>query len=285
MALVPSRTLVSDQGAFALGFFSPSNATGKMYVGIWFNDIPQRNRTVVWVANRDEPITDASSAMLAVADDSGLVLSETDGRRELWKANTATLWQSFENPSDAILAGMPLRTSHRTRPPSRGVSPLMYLTISTGADGETYSTFGLSDGSSKVWYKAEYSGEVAFLRWNASSSEWTPISRSPAYKCNTYGYCGAYGYCDNTDAIPTCRCLDGFGPSDEAEWAGGNFSRGCRRKEALRCGGGDGFLTLPAMKAPDRFLRLWNKSFDDCAAECSSSCSCVAYAYASWLEN
>lgn len=292
------------------------------------------------------------------ADHRRLVLSENDGpgrRRELWKANTATagtnasakllntgnlvvlssdgatLWQSFENPSDAILAGMPLRMSHRARPPSRvvswrgpedpsrgvfsvgadpdsplqlflwngsvpywraavwngyvasdmllqGVSPLMYLTISTGADGETYSTFGLSDGSSKVWYKAEHSGEIAFLRWNASSSEWTPISRSPAYKCNAYGHCGAYGYCDNTDAVPTCKCLDGFGPRDEAGWVGGDFSRGCRQKEALRCDGGDGFLTLPSMKAPDRFLRLWNKSLEDCAAECSSNCSCVAYA-------
>nr|XP_020151733.1 G-type lectin S-receptor-like serine/threonine-protein kinase At1g11330 [Aegilops tauschii subsp. strangulata] len=159
MALVPSRTLVSDQGAFALGFFSPSNATGKMYVGIWFNDIPQRNRTVVWVANRDEPITDASSAMLAVADDSGLVLSETDGRRELWKANTATLWQSFENPSDAILAGMPLRTSHRTRPPSRVVSwrgpeDPSRGAFSVGADPDSPLQLFLWNGSVPHWRAA-----------------------------------------------------------------------------------------------------------------------------------
>ncbi|KAM3244763.1 hypothetical protein ACQJBY_056221 [Aegilops geniculata] len=34
------------------------------------------------------------------------------------------------------------------------------------------------------------------------------------------------------------------------------------------------------MKVPDKFLHLKNKSFDECAAECSSNCSCTAYAYA-----
>uniref|UniRef100_A0ACD5XQR5 Uncharacterized protein n=1 Tax=Avena sativa TaxID=4498 RepID=A0ACD5XQR5_AVESA len=34
------------------------------------------------------------------------------------------------------------------------------------------------------------------------------------------------------------------------------------------------------MKVPDKFLRLWNKSFDDCAVECRRNCSCLAYAYA-----
>jgi hypothetical protein len=35
------------------------------------------------------------------------------------------------------------------------------------------------------------------------------------------------------------------------------------------------------MKAPDRFLLVHNRSFDECAAECSCNCSFVAYAYAS----
>uniref|UniRef100_J3MQB8 Protein kinase domain-containing protein n=1 Tax=Oryza brachyantha TaxID=4533 RepID=J3MQB8_ORYBR len=35
------------------------------------------------------------------------------------------------------------------------------------------------------------------------------------------------------------------------------------------------------MKTPDKFLRVRNRSFDECTAECSRNCSCRAYAYAS----
>ncbi|CAM0950656.1 unnamed protein product [Alopecurus aequalis] len=355
MRLAPGKTLTSDQGSFALGFFSPSSSTQNTHVGIWFNDIPVH--TVVWVANRDNPITDASSAMLGMSDNSSLVLSESNGHHILWMANTVTgsnssvkllnsgnlvvlssdgvtLLQSFENPSDTVLAGMPMRTTHKTHPPwriiswkgpedpSKGrfsggndlntplqffvwdgsvpywraavwtgyissniglqtVSPLMYMTIYMGTDGESYATFGLSDDSSRLLNKVDYSGKTVLLRWNTSLTDWTPITPWPAYQCNLYGYCGAYGYCNNTEAIPACKCLDGFDPSNKTEWVTGNFSQGCRRKEAPRCGGGDGFLTLPSMKVPDKFIRLWNKSFADCEVECSRDCSCLAYAYAS----
>ncbi|KAM3354589.1 hypothetical protein ACQJBY_025353 [Aegilops geniculata] len=354
MRLTPGKTLTSDQGSFALGFFTPSNSTEHTYVGIWFNDIPLR--TVVWVANRDNPITDASSVVLSMTENSSLVLSETNGHHILWMAKTITggnssakllnngnlvvlssdgamLWQSFENPSDTILPGMPMRTTHKTHPPwriiswkgpedpSKGrfsggndldsplqffvwdgsvpyfrdavwngyvysnmelqtISSLMYLTIYMGTDGETYSTFGLSDGSSRIIYKVDYSGKTTLWRWNTSLTDWTLIAPWPAYRCNLYGYCGAYGYCDNTQEIPTCKCLDGFDPSNKTEWIGGIFSHGCRRKEELQCGEQDNFLTLPAMKVPDKFVRLWNKSYDNCKVECSKNCSCVAYAYA-----
>ncbi|XP_030955620.1 G-type lectin S-receptor-like serine/threonine-protein kinase At4g27290 [Quercus lobata] len=130
-SLTEGMTLVSRDGSFALGFFSPGNS-GNRYLGIWYNNIPVR--TVVWVANRLNPIND-SSGMLVVNSSGSLVLL-SQNRTVAWSANSTKkawnpivqlldsgnlvlreekeenpekyLWQSFDYPSDTWLPGMKL---------------------------------------------------------------------------------------------------------------------------------------------------------------------------------
>ena len=52
------QTLSSPGGFYELGFFSPNN-TRNLYVGIWFKEIVPR--VVVWVANRDKPVTNSAA--------------------------------------------------------------------------------------------------------------------------------------------------------------------------------------------------------------------------------
>jgi len=78
--LSPGDLLISKNGVFALGFFSPVGSNESMYVGIWFHGIPEHNRTIVWVANRDNPTTTASAPTLAINNSSDLVLSDSNGQ-------------------------------------------------------------------------------------------------------------------------------------------------------------------------------------------------------------
>nr|XP_043620123.1 G-type lectin S-receptor-like serine/threonine-protein kinase At4g27290 [Erigeron canadensis] len=126
-SLTDGDTLVSATGIFELGFFQPGNP-GDRYLGIWYKKIAVR--TVVWVANRDHPLTDGSSNVLKITDPGILVL--LDNNTMIWSSNTTTtsksataklhdsgnlvlmdldekvLWQSFDYPTDTFLPGMKL---------------------------------------------------------------------------------------------------------------------------------------------------------------------------------
>ncbi|KAL5216917.1 hypothetical protein ABZP36_008318 [Zizania latifolia] len=140
-------------------------------------------------------------------------------------------------------------------------------------EDEFYVLFTTSDGSPYLRVTLDYMGIISLWHWNTESSSWAVLAQSQV-DCARYASCGPFGYCDFTSVTPRCQCLDGFEPD------GSNSSRGCRRKQDLKCGDGNHFLNLPGMIVPDKFLHIRNRSFDECAAECSSNCSCTAYTYA-----
>ncbi|KAM0943904.1 putative protein kinase RLK-Pelle-DLSV family [Dioscorea sansibarensis] len=129
------ETLVSSSGTFALGFFPSKNSTN-YYVGIWYNNISVH--TVVWVANRQTPVTNSSSsATLSISTNGSLSVSQQDpafssiitppsvlsnpvaklldnGNFVIMESgidfndNTSYVWQSFDHPTDTLLPGMKL---------------------------------------------------------------------------------------------------------------------------------------------------------------------------------
>ncbi|XP_020163465.1 G-type lectin S-receptor-like serine/threonine-protein kinase B120 isoform X1 [Aegilops tauschii subsp. strangulata] len=161
------------------------------------------------------------------------------------------------------------------------IKSTIYFTLQT-VDDEVYISFGVPapSVSSLVLVKMDCSGKMKIRTWNSNVSKWTDLQSEPNQECNKYGYCGPFGYCDNTQPIVTCKCLDGFEPNNKQDWTARRFSQGCHRMEALRCGQGDGFLNMSSMKVPDQFVHVKNRSLDDCIADCTSNCSCTAYAYA-----
>ncbi|XP_062180863.1 G-type lectin S-receptor-like serine/threonine-protein kinase At2g19130 [Phragmites australis] len=145
-ALAVRDKLVSRNGKFALGFFQPTAIISKSdnttitspnwYLGIWFNKIPVF--TTVWVANRENPITDpmVKFTQLKLSNDGNLVIANHAGAGSvIWStsivsrtgttmnntsavlldsgnlalvespSSNVTLWQSFDYPIDVVLPG------------------------------------------------------------------------------------------------------------------------------------------------------------------------------------
>ncbi|XP_010247744.1 PREDICTED: G-type lectin S-receptor-like serine/threonine-protein kinase At4g27290 [Nelumbo nucifera] len=131
------QTLVSAGQTFELGFFTPGNSRN-CYLGIWYKNIPLP--TIVWVANRDNPLTDSSGA-LKIGDNGNLVLLNKTGsivwssissraakipiaqlldsgnlvlRDESGDDSESYLWQSFDYPSDTLMPGMKFGLNFKT---------------------------------------------------------------------------------------------------------------------------------------------------------------------------
>ncbi|KAL1537428.1 G-type lectin S-receptor-like serine/threonine-protein kinase isoform X1 [Salvia divinorum] len=124
-----NTTLVSPNGDFELGFFSPRNSTNR-YVGIWFKKVSLQ--TVVWVANKNRPIAASSAAALSLTSSGNIVVSAN--QTPIWSANSTSRnqvlrllnngnlvlanaisnsssiysWQSFDDPSNTLIPGMRL---------------------------------------------------------------------------------------------------------------------------------------------------------------------------------
>ncbi|KDP38970.1 hypothetical protein JCGZ_00727 [Jatropha curcas] len=132
-------TLISADGTFELGFFSPDNSSSRIYLGIWYRRIPIR--TVIWVANRATPFLSTSGVLQVNEEGSIIVLNSTNGT--VWSSNSSRstqnpvaklldsgnlvvkdgngsnpeniLWQSFDFPYDTLLPDMKLGWNLDTR--------------------------------------------------------------------------------------------------------------------------------------------------------------------------
>ncbi|XP_038693170.1 G-type lectin S-receptor-like serine/threonine-protein kinase At2g19130 [Tripterygium wilfordii] len=130
------QTLVSPGGDFILGFFKPGNSSNN-YIGMWYGKVS--TQTIVWVANRDNPISDIHSSELRISDGNLVLFDESkspiwstsvnstssspveaalrdDGNLVLRDGSNSTdlLWQSLDHPTNTWLPGGRLGLNKRT---------------------------------------------------------------------------------------------------------------------------------------------------------------------------
>ncbi|GMP75080.1 hypothetical protein CsSME_00032294 [Camellia sinensis var. sinensis] len=176
-----SGALVSARGDFKLGFFSTNNSMSR-YLGIWCNNIPVQ--TIVWVANRDRPLNDSLGG-LKIGENGNLILLGSGGivawstsiqnlsskptvallldsgnlvlRSENGGNTESYIWQSFDHPSDTLIAGMKLGWDLRSAddPSPRDIS---YLFDLDGLPQGVISKGSVKQYRTGIWNRLQFNG-------------------------------------------------------------------------------------------------------------------------------
>ncbi|GFP89948.1 g-type lectin s-receptor-like serine/threonine-protein kinase at4g27290 [Phtheirospermum japonicum] len=285
------ETMTSSKGTFELGFFSPENSRNR-YVGIWYKRITAQ--TIVWVANRDSPIPETSSATLRVVDQ-GLLVLVNHKNGTVWSTNTS---RTVHNPIAQLLdsgnlvcdpTGYPHKVLKRGREVRYRSGPLSGPGSSLRAN--SIFKFGLVMNENEVYYHYELFNNSVISRftlteggvgqrsvWVDRTHGWVVYLTAPTDNCDIYRACGSYGIC-RVDNSPVCGCLDKFTPNDPRGWDRGDWSNGCARRTPLDCENGDGFLKYSGVKLPDTQNSWFSESMSlkECKELCSRNCSCTAY--------
>ncbi|KAF3456955.1 hypothetical protein FNV43_RR01610 [Rhamnella rubrinervis] len=268
--------LVSNGETFALGFFSPGKSNYR-YVGIWYHKIP--GKTVVWVANRDNPIN-GTSGFLSIDTQGNLVLFDNNDQTvPVWSSNSSSLptneyalaqlldsgnlvlfqneskqllWQSFDYPTDTTLPDMKFGIDRST-----GLN--RFLTSWKSEDDPSAGNYS---------YRIDRAGSPQFILYKGQVPWW----RSGHWNGNAFS------------GLPLSP---GFEPKSHSEWSFRDATNGCVRKPgSLICSKGEGFVELENVKVPDtsKVDVISGLSLEACEKECLRSCNCTAYASANISE-
>ncbi|KAF9672231.1 hypothetical protein SADUNF_Sadunf11G0019100 [Salix dunnii] len=176
--------LISKGNNFALGFFSPGSSSNR-YLGIWYYKVPEK--TVVWVANRNDPIIGSSGSLFINQYGNLILYGNDDQKLPVWSTNVSVeendscevqlldsgnlimvtkrrrsiIWQSFDHPTNTLLPGMKLGVDQKL-----GIDRI--LTSWRSADDP-----GIGDFSVRI----NPTGSPQFFIYNGTK----PFARSPPW--------------------------------------------------------------------------------------------------------
>ncbi|KAF6144803.1 hypothetical protein GIB67_038902 [Kingdonia uniflora] len=281
--LLSEKKFFSELTTAAAGFFTPSNSN-KLYLGIWYNNIPVH--IVVWVANKDTPLYD-SSVVLKIGSNRNLVLlNRTDSiiwsstnhsavvtwmGLKKWARSHLASWKSPSDPSpgnytyEMDIRGSPqlvlrngpvnffrsgLRNGVRFIGTPELNNNLDFRPVFVSNDDEECYKFDVENISVISRFILCPSGLLQRLTWNNRSQEWLVMLTVGNDQCDNYGLCGGYGTC-NINNAPVCGYLHGFTPKSLQDYDQLNWLGECIRGTPLSCNNRDGFWKFNALKLPD----------------------------------
>nr|XP_043608851.1 receptor-like serine/threonine-protein kinase SD1-8 [Erigeron canadensis] len=177
-SLSGDQTIISKSDNFELGFFKPGNSSN-YYIGIWYKKVSVR--TVVWVANRETPISDRYKSKLEIVDGNLVLVNESN--TQVWSTGVhsnatslvlldngnlvlrygsslsppAAVWQSFDHPTHTLLPGSKFGYDKRT-------NTTQVLTSWRSSEDPGMGLFSL---------EVDHTEKQYLLKWNKSVEYWT----------------------------------------------------------------------------------------------------------------
>ncbi|KAL7219042.1 hypothetical protein ACSBR2_012169 [Camellia fascicularis] len=186
-SLSGNQTITSAGGNFELGFYKPGNSSF-YYISMWYAKVSAL--TIVWVANRDNPISDKYSSVLKILDGNLVILNES--QTLIWSTNQNSttsnsmvavlgddgnlilrdgsnsyqpIWQSFDHPAHTWLPGGKIAYNKLTNTHQRLTSWKNSEDPSTGlyslnldANNSQYVIFW--NGSKQYWTSGPWNGQI-----------------------------------------------------------------------------------------------------------------------------
>ncbi|KAL6550665.1 hypothetical protein OROMI_021153 [Orobanche minor] len=192
-SLSGDRTIVSKGEQFELGFFK-AGSSSNYYIGIWYKKLNSNPPTIVWVANRETPISDRFRSKLKIIDGNLVLLNES--KSQIWSTNVTIttnsksaiavilddgnlvlrdgsysdepVWQSFDHPAHTWLPGAKLSWDNRTK-------NILLLTSWRSKEDPGVGVFSFEFDPSSTNYVS---------KWNGSQDYWN----TGDYKDKFYNY-------------------------------------------------------------------------------------------------
>ncbi|RVW13840.1 G-type lectin S-receptor-like serine/threonine-protein kinase [Vitis vinifera] len=215
--------------------------------------------TVIWVANRDKPLTDFSG-IVTISEDGNLLVM--NGQKVIvWSSNLSNAapnssaqlldsgnlvlrdnsgritWESIQHPSHSFFAKDENQHEYtychpywRSGPwngqifigvPEMNSVFLNGFQVVDDKEGTVYETFTLANSSIFLYYVLTPEGTVVKTYREFGKEKWQVAWKSNKSECDVYGTCGASGICSSGNS-PICNCLKGYKPKYMEEWSRGN---------------------------------------------------------------
>ncbi|KAK1377513.1 putative receptor protein kinase ZmPK1 [Heracleum sosnowskyi] len=246
-----SNMLTSGDKSFSGGFYGVG--TNAYWFAIWFTD--SKDKTVVWMANRDKPVN-AKGSKLTFRNNGVMVLKDVDGTN-VWESNSTStgavkaellntgnlvlkdhkdvvVWQSFHYPTDTLL-------------PSQSLTKGKQLVSSSKKGGFAtgyYNFYFDSDNVLKLLYDGP---EITSLYW--------PNIAITVFQNGRTNY--------NSSRVTMLDDLGRFRASDQFQFSASDAGKGIKRRLTMDY---DGNLRLYSL---NNLTKLWSTSWQAMPQMCN----------------